>query len=195
MATVVIMPKQGQSVESCIITEWNKKKGDKVAIGDVLFAYETDKASFEEEASAEGILLEAFFDEGDEVPVLANVCVIGNEGEPVEEFRPGGGKSEAAERKGEAVEKIKPAPVPETKLATASAGGGKGISPRARHLALSKAVAVEGVAGTGPEGRVIERDVKAIIKNRPKLTPLAKKVLGKEGAGAVTKGTGLAGTA
>ncbi|NOY94850.1 MAG: 2-oxo acid dehydrogenase subunit E2 [Chlorobi bacterium] len=195
MATVVIMPKQGQSVESCIITEWNKTKGDKVAIGDVLFAYETDKASFEEEASAEGILLEVFFEEGDEVPVLTNVCVIGNEGEPVEEFRPGSDISEKSEKKDEAVEGIKPAPIPETKPAIASAGGGKGISPRARHLASSEAVAVEGIVGTGPEGRVIERDVKAIIENRPKLTPLAKKVLGKEGAGAVITGTGLAGTA
>ena len=53
MATTVILPRQGQSVETCIITEWFKKKGDKVAIGDVLFSYETDKASFEEEAQAE----------------------------------------------------------------------------------------------------------------------------------------------
>ena len=46
MATVVIMPKQGQSVESCILTEFKKKKGDSVAVGDILFSYETDKASF-----------------------------------------------------------------------------------------------------------------------------------------------------
>ena len=44
------MPKQGQSVESCIVTEFKKKVGDKVAVGDILFSYETDKASFEEEA-------------------------------------------------------------------------------------------------------------------------------------------------
>ena len=50
MATVVIMPKQGQSVESCILTEFKKKKGDSVAVGDILFSYETDKASFEEAA-------------------------------------------------------------------------------------------------------------------------------------------------
>ena len=45
MATLVIMPRQGQSVESCVITEWKKKKGDTVAEGDVLFSYETDKSS------------------------------------------------------------------------------------------------------------------------------------------------------
>src|ERR1035437_6326937 len=90
MATVVIMPKQGQSVESCIITEWNKKKGDQVKKGEILFAYETDKASFEEEALVDGVLLELFYNEGDEVPVLTNVCVIGAAGESTEEHRPGG---------------------------------------------------------------------------------------------------------
>ena len=60
MATPIIMPRQGQSVETCIITEWYKKKGDRVEVGDVLFSYETDKASFEEEAKEAGTLLEIF---------------------------------------------------------------------------------------------------------------------------------------
>ena len=88
MATPVIMPRQGQSVESCVIGAWHKHKGDKIAVGDILFTYETDKATFEEEAKVEGVLLELFFEEGDEVECLKNVCVIGNEGESVEEFRP-----------------------------------------------------------------------------------------------------------
>ena len=70
MAEAVFMPKQGQSVESCIITQWYKKKGDKVETGDLLFAYETDKAAFEEEARTEGILIDIFYGEGEEVPVL-----------------------------------------------------------------------------------------------------------------------------
>ena len=83
MATSVILPKQGQSVETCIITEWYKKKGDKVGKGDLLFAYETDKSSFDEEAQAGGTLLEIYFGEGDEVPVLTEVAVIGEPGEKV----------------------------------------------------------------------------------------------------------------
>lgn len=55
------MPKQGQSVESCILTEMKKKKGDTVAVGDILFSYETDKASFEEEAQVAGTVLDVFF--------------------------------------------------------------------------------------------------------------------------------------
>ncbi len=96
MATPIIMPRQGQSVESCIISKWNKKKGDRVEPGDILFSYETDKASFEEEAKVEGIILDIFFDEGEDVPVLVNVCVIGNEGESTAEFNPNAAGREAA---------------------------------------------------------------------------------------------------
>lgn len=101
MATTVIMPRQGQSVETCIINEWYKKKGDKVNVGDVLFSYETDKAAFEVEAEEAGELLEIFYDEDSEVPVLTNVAVIGEPGESVEEFRPdkeeGGVSSDSGE--------------------------------------------------------------------------------------------------
>ena len=61
MATAVIMPRQGQSVESCIITQWHKRVGDKVNITDILFSYETDKSTFEEEAKVEGEMLAIFF--------------------------------------------------------------------------------------------------------------------------------------
>ena len=88
MATAVIMPKQGQSVETCIITRWFKKKGEKVSAGDILLSYETDKASFDLESPAEGILLDAFFSDGDEVPVLVNVAVIGKTGEATDSFNP-----------------------------------------------------------------------------------------------------------
>ena len=81
MATVIILPKQGQSVESCIITEIKKKKGDTVAKGDILFSYETDKASFEEESPVDGVVLECFYNDGDEVPVLLDMMVIGQSGE------------------------------------------------------------------------------------------------------------------
>ena len=81
MAVVVILPKQGQSVESCIITEIKKKKGDTVKKGEVLFAYETDKASFEEESPADGVVLESFYNDGDEVAVLLDMMVIGQPGD------------------------------------------------------------------------------------------------------------------
>ena len=83
MATLVIMPRQGQSVESCVITEWKKKKGDAVAVKDILFSYETDKSSFDEESTVAGTLLETFAEDGDDVPCLNPVCIIGEAGEDI----------------------------------------------------------------------------------------------------------------
>ena len=100
MATPVIMPRQGQSVETCIITQWTKKKGEAVKTGDILFSYETDKASFDVEAQEDGILLDIFYNDGDEVPVLTNVAVIGKVGEDVESFRVGSGSSSSSKGSG-----------------------------------------------------------------------------------------------
>ncbi len=73
MATAVIMPRQGQSVENCIITSWNKKKGDRVEAGEILFSYETDKSAFDEPSPVSGTVLEIMYGEGDVVDCLENV--------------------------------------------------------------------------------------------------------------------------
>ena len=96
MAVAVIMPRQGNTVESCIISNWAKKVGDQVNVGDILFTYETDKATFDEEAKTAGVMLATFFEEGDDVPCLTNVCVIGNAGEDFSQFAPNGATSEPA---------------------------------------------------------------------------------------------------
>ena len=95
MAEGVLMPKAGITVESCIIGQWKKNVGDPVAVGDVLFTYETDKAEFECESTAAGTLLEQFYQEGDEVPCLVNVCAVGNPGEDVSALK-GAGSAEPA---------------------------------------------------------------------------------------------------
>ena len=79
MATPVIMPKFGQSVETCILTKWYKKAGEEIKKGEIIFAYETDKASFEEESKEDGILLATFFEEGDEVIVVAELAGFSRE--------------------------------------------------------------------------------------------------------------------
>ena len=95
MANAVIMPKAGITVESCIIGEWKVKVGDAVNVGDILFTYETDKASFECESTAAGTLLEIFFEEGDEVPCLQNVCAVGTPGEDVSALKGGAASTDA----------------------------------------------------------------------------------------------------
>ncbi len=195
MANVVIMPKQGQSVESCILTELKKRKGDMVAVGDILFAYETDKASFEEESKFEGTVLELFYNEGDEVTVLSNVMIIGEPGENIEQYLQGDQSVEAPA----AVQSEEVAVVVESKaeqqVVHAVATPGCGVSPRARHLAQKQGINVANLAGTGPNGRIIERDVVAAIEGSAKMTPLAKAIALQSGAVAPQKGSGLAGTA
>lgn len=97
MANPVLMPKQGITVESCILTKWNVKVGDTVKSGDVLFSFETDKSSIDFVSEVEGEVLATFFNEGDEVPVLTNVMVIGKKGEDVSAFSPDGAVAPAAE--------------------------------------------------------------------------------------------------
>jgi len=200
MASPVIMPRQGQSVESCIITEWFKKKGEKVSVGDVLFSYETDKASFEEEAKDEGILLDVFYEEGDEVPVLTNVAVIGKEGEDTSEFSGGAPSSEAPKEAEKEVKEEKPAEVkaeqakPAVQAVAVQSGDMQKVSPRARMTADKKGVSIQGLAGSGPEGRIIERDVLAAAESGAKITPVARERMEAEKLAAPGAGSGLGGT-
>ncbi len=163
MAIPVIMPRQGQSVETCILGQWYKNVGDKVNEGDILFSYETDKASFEEEAKEDGILLATFFDEGDEVAVLVNVAVVGKEGESFEEFRPGNEKTVSESK--ETVEKEELPKVVELPLEEVVTSDAKiRISPLAKNMAKTMGIAFHALKGTGPHGRIIARDVEMASK-------------------------------
>lgn len=159
MATPVIMPKQGQSVETCIITSWFRKKGDAVKNGDILFSYETDKASFDVESPEDGILLDVFFGEGDEVPVLVNVAVIGSEGEETGSYRPA-----VETEKAPANEEMESHLISESQETGAPAsdpvhGDEPRISPRAKKLAVDLSIDFRLLAGSGPNGRIIVRDI------------------------------------
>ena len=168
MANAVIMPRQGQSVESCIITEWKKNVGDTVKKGDILFSYETDKSSFDEASEVEGTLLKVFADVGDEVPCLDTVCIIGAEGEDISSLIPA-----SAESKNEKPETEKESKQEEPKTTTGvSAPEATGtvtngerlkISPRARALVSKTNADLSFVSPTGPNGRIIERDIQAAL--------------------------------
>ena len=156
-ATAVIMPRQGQSVESCILTEWKKKVGDEVHVGDILFSYETDKASFEEEAKVDGTLLAVFFNEQDDIPCLEEVAVIGKPGTSVAGFGPAAAQKEVPAETPAAAPAAAEAPAAEIKAE--ATGVTTGISPRARNTAARLGVDLSGVTATGPHGRILERDV------------------------------------
>ncbi|NCA98385.1 MAG: 2-oxo acid dehydrogenase subunit E2 [Clostridia bacterium] len=174
--TPVIMPRQGQSVESCLIGKWHKNVGDAVAEGDVLFTYETDKATFDETAKISGTMLAIFAAEGDDVPCLQNVCVIGQPGDSFAQFDPNGASAAAP------VVETASAPAAAAPFAPAGSAGAisrsanasigtdlpagelpEKISPRARTLAEKSGADLRQASATGPQGRVIERDVAALI--------------------------------
>lgn len=168
VAQGVLMPKAGITVEECVITEWLKKVGDQVAEGDILFTYETDKASFECESTASGELLAIFYEDGDEVPVLVNVCAIGQKGDDVDSLR-----SNAEE------ETVEAAPAEEKKVAESAPAAAAcapaelvsnpdaKVSPRAKMTAETLGVDATMAAPTGPHGRIIERDVRALAASMP----------------------------
>ena len=159
----VTMPKSGITVESSILTSWSVKVGDTVKVGDIMFSYETDKASFDYQAEVEGEVLAIFCEEGDEVPVLSNVCAVGPHGEDASCYAPGGATAPVAEEvKVEAPKAEAAAPVA---TATASADGKIFASPRAKNLAEKLGVDLKDATATGPNGRIIERDIREASVN------------------------------
>ena len=156
MANVISMPRQGQSVESCIITTWHKKKGDHVEVGDILFSYETDKSAFDEPSQAAGTVLAVLAEEGDIVPCLDAVCIIGKEGEDISALLKTDDKAENTN----VTEIGAEAPKAEAESTAKEEDTERVfISPRARHLALKTGVDMTKVVPTGPHGRIIERDI------------------------------------
>lgn len=192
MATPVLMPKQGNTVETCLILKWRKQPGDSVQAGDILCDVETDKATFEVETPAAGTLLETYYAAGTDVPVLKIIAAIGQPGEDLAALRAEAGTN--AEAAPAATGGAAPAPQAaanvgaaaaprssEPNVAAASrspAAGEQAVSPRARKLAESQALPLAGLAGSGPGGRVIERDVQAVLATRPPLTPAARAAAG-----------------
>lgn len=205
MPTPVIMPRQGQSVESCILTEWKVAVGDEVKEGDVLAVIETDKASFDLEASASGKILGLFWEADDDIPVLANVAVIGEEGEEFEEFRPSDSTPAGASIKTEASDSVESKPSStghepvaselSDRTAPSSIDPAPGVSPRARKLARKYGMDPESIRGSGPDGRVIERDVQSFADGRPRMSRSALFEAREHRLVPPNRGGGLAGMA
>lgn len=185
--TAVIMPRQGQSVESCVITTWEKKVGDKVANGDILFTYETDKSSFEEKATVEGTLLAILAEEGEDVPCLDNVCLIGPAGTDVTAFVNAAKSTGDAAPAAQAVAAAAPTVAAAT-VATASEVNVEKISPRAKNLAIKTNADLLKAVPTGPYGRIIERDVQALLDKGFTVSGAAK-----DGYTVAVEGTGANG--
>jgi pyruvate dehydrogenase E2 component (dihydrolipoamide acetyltransferase) len=169
MATPILMPKQGNSVESCLIVSWKKQKDDTVQVGDVLCEVETDKAVMDVESTASGVLLETFFSEGSDVPVQTVIAVIGNVGEDIKTFVPNDTQSSSTMKDvAQPSLEVLVAATSVTQLSTTSPAtsqeGIPRISPRARLRLRDAGANLPSVQGTGPSGRVLERDIVQALK-------------------------------
>lgn len=177
MAHVVVMPQLGNTVESCLVTSWLVAVGDTVEASTLLCEIETDKSAMEVPAGVAGTVLALLAEEGDDVPVKQAIAVVGAAGESVDETLAAAGLAPAAaESSEEPVAAATAAAVtaaPSTTAPVTAAGGGA-VSPRARGVAAAAGIAADRLAGSGPAGRVITRDVEAAIAAGPGLTAGAR---------------------
>ena len=186
MATTVVMPQLGNTVESCLVTAWHVKVGDTVETSTVLCDIETDKSTMDVPAGVAGTVLALLVEEGDDVPVKSPIAVIGAPGETVD------APAAPAEAPASGEEAAPATPVTPSGPAAAPVGATDApASPRAKATAAAAGISVQAAgAGTGPHGRIIERDVQAAVAAGPGLTAGAR---GAETYTPGQTGTGIGG--
>ncbi len=188
MAKEILMPKQGNSVEACVIVEWRRKVGDEIREGEVLLEAETDKATIEVESTASGTVLSLLYEEGDEVPVMKAVAVVGEKGESIEAVTAGAGEV----IKGTAVEAVRAPETPAVEVRRPDSYEAT-ASPRALNRALEEGLDIASINATGPKGRVIEKDVLLASDKRGRLTPSSRSLIVEEGLVPPFPGSGIGG--
>ena len=197
MAVAVEMPKLGNTVEECLIARWLKQEGQTVSAGETVVEIETDKTSFEVAAPVDGTVLATFFEQGALVPVFTTLFVIGNPGESAETFRPQSkGLTPAADGSGAQTPSAGDAnlgnrvarAIVDASLSYSSAP----LSPRARRFAEERNFHPQAVSGTGPGGRVLETDLRALYHTSPKVSGAAIRRM-QSGAEVPFEGSGIGG--
>lgn len=222
MATKVILPKFGQTVETSEITQWMVSEGDRVAKGDVLCEISTDKSALEVESLHEGVLLRILLPQGREAPVGCVIALIGEADEAIDEAlveeclatqepvaKASADEAPAASAEAAPAPAVRPdapppppppapaaapEPPPHRQPARPSAGGRPIASPRARRLARERQVPLEALGGTGESGRIVERDVRAYLEAVGPVAPAARAIAYQRGIDLRTvRGSGAGG--
>lgn len=158
MATKVIMPQGGQDITEGTVVNWLKAEGETVKKGEVICEVETEKAVFEVQAPADGVLLKIIAKEGEKVPIFSTIGIIGDPGEDIDLEEVVG--EEKKEVKGLDIAAIRR----RTGKETAERTNRIKVSGRARKIAEERSVDLSEVEGTGPHGRITERDVLDHVK-------------------------------
>lgn len=210
MAIPVEMPKMSDTMDEGVLAAWLKEEGDKVAAGDVVAQVETDKATMDLEVYDGGVLLKRVIEAGDSVPIGALIAILGKEGEDVSDilalYAKGGAKSGGTPAPVAApaaapvaapvatpvatpvaAPPVAPAPAP-APVSSPNVEGRIKASPLARKLADEHGISLSRLAGSGPEGRIVKRDIETamsggisvaapisapVIAAEPKMAPLA----------------------
>jgi pyruvate dehydrogenase E2 component (dihydrolipoamide acetyltransferase) len=205
MATKVTLPLLGQTMEEGTIIKWFKKEGDRVEKEEPLLEVMTDKANMEVESPESGVLLKIVAQEDETVPVKGLIAILGEPGEDISALLAeagAAGEAPAAPAEAPAEEKKVAEPSAPAAAAAAPAGGRVAASPRARRLAEEHGIDLAQLApGSGPGGRIIEKDVLRAIESgvaaappAPAATPLAAKVAEEKGVDlAAVSGSGPGG--
>ncbi|MFO8042603.1 MAG: biotin/lipoyl-containing protein, partial [Alkalispirochaeta sp.] len=207
MAEIVVLPQQGNSVEEVVLLDWRVAEGDSVSEGTVLCEVETDKATMEVESTAAGTVLKLLAAAGDEVPVKSPLVVVGEAGEDISGLDLGGANADtgtasppepaaagsgaaasaaATSDTAAAADQARSTGTPNTPPSSPNqtAQGTAAVSPRARMRATDRGIDPTTLPGTGPGGRIIERDV---------LSAEAATTASARGAAPGTPGTGIGG--
>jgi pyruvate dehydrogenase E2 component (dihydrolipoamide acetyltransferase) len=206
MAQIIGLPKLSPTMEEGVLVKWVKKEGDAVEPGDLVAEVETDKANMDFNIEDQGVLLKLLVQEGETVKLGAPVAILGEKGEDISALlaqAQGGQASQAAKAQPQAAAPApaqpaakeqkqdkapvnplrriepaaKPAPAPTPAPAPAQPAGGRVLaSPLAKTLAVELGVDLRGVQGSGPGGRIVERDVRAVAESgaRPAAQPAAE---------------------
>lgn len=183
MAQIIGLPKLSPTMEEGVLVKWIKKEGEQVEPGDLVAEVETDKANMDFNLEDEGVLLKILVQEGETVKLGAPVAILGEEGENIDALvaeAKGGGAPKASAPvpdmpKAKVAPEQKPAPPtqPDIKASkpaaqsaparTQSTGGSVLASPLAKNLAIKNGLDLRSIQGSGPGGRIVERDVRALL--------------------------------
>jgi pyruvate dehydrogenase E2 component (dihydrolipoamide acetyltransferase) len=197
MAQLIEMPKLSDTMTVGTVVKWHKNKGDPVSNGDILAEIETDKATMELENFEDGILLEIFVEAGLEAAIGSPLAVVGEAGEDISSLIPKDdpepvASEESSDEKETPTGVGKPSSEEEIaheevdhQLQVASAdpiisnsGSSRVVaSPLAKKIALEKNIDLSNIAGSGPHGRIIKKDLdkenlKDVISSKPNLEPI-----------------------
>lgn len=184
MAVVIDMPKLSDTMEEGVIVKWNVKEGDSVKSGDIIAEVETDKATMDVEVFDGGTVLKILAEEGDAIPLGGKIAIIGEKGEDIDALIENGGakqpkgekpgQTEApAEKKAESKKEFDPLfsdlnGVDKSGKQTVSEDEGRiKASPLARKMAQEQGIDINKVQGSGPNGRIIKRDIESYEETAP----------------------------